>query len=188
MPTLNLSIKNMVCKRCITTVTKILCELGISHNQVILGEVLLRSPLTSVQKSALADKLAYEGFELIDDRKAKLIEQIKKLIIEIAENEYADKKIALSKYITEKLNHDYSYLSKLFSSLEGKTIENYFILQKIEKIKELLVYDELTISEISFRMGYSSTAHLSNQFKKATGLSPSYFKSIGADKRKPIDS
>jgi AraC-like DNA-binding protein len=183
-----LYIKNMVCGRCIKAVTKILCDLSIEHKPVLLGEVTVTKPLTSELKNLIKNKLSEEGFELIDDRKSKIIQQIKKLVLDISQKEYGDKKITLSKYLSENLNHDYSYLSNLFSSVEGKTIENYFILQKVEKIKELLVYDELSISEIAFRLGYSSTAHLSNQFKKATGLTPSHFKSIGAAKRKPIDS
>ena len=181
-------IKNMVCNRCIKTVANILCNLSISHKAVQLGEVEINKPLTIDAKNLLKQTLESEGFELIDDKKSKLIEQIKKLVIEIAQIEYSNKRISISKFISGKLHHNYSYLSNLFSSVEGKTIENYFILQKVEKIKELLVYDELTISEISFKLGYSSTAHLSNQFKQITGLTPTYFKSIGAAKRKSIDT
>ena len=183
-----LHIKNMVCDRCIKAVTNILCDLSIPHKPVQLGAVALAKPISIDIKNALKQKLESEGFELIDDKKSMLIEQIKKLVIEIVQKEYTDKRISLSKFLTEKLHHDYSYLSNLFSSIEGKTIENYFILQKVEKIKELLVYDELSISEIAFKLGYSSTAHLSNQFKQITGLTPSYFKSIGTSKRKSIDT
>ncbi|MFZ1517183.1 MAG: helix-turn-helix transcriptional regulator [Ignavibacteriaceae bacterium] len=183
-----LYIKNMVCRRCIKAVTKILCDLSVSHKPVLLGEVTLINHLSPDLKDMIKTRLNEEGFELIDDRKSKIIEQIKILVIELSQKEYEYKKINLSKYLSAKLHHDYSYLSNLFSSVEGKTIENYFISQKIEKIKELLVYEELSISEIAFKLGYSSAAHLSSQFKKVTGLTPSYFKSIGADKRKPIDS
>jgi AraC-like DNA-binding protein len=140
------------------------------------------------QKEELKHILKDEGFELIDDKKSRVIEQIKKLILELIKKDYPEKKVSLSVYLTENLHHDYTYISSLFSSVEGKTIENYFILQKVEKIKEYLVYDELSISEIAYKLGYSSVAHLSNQFKKVTGLTPSHFKSIGAIKRQPIDN
>lgn len=188
MNTETLHIKNMVCSRCIKAVTKILCDLSIAHKPVLLGEVTLINPLSPDLKEMIKTRLTEEGFQLIDDRKSKIIEQIKILVRELSQKEYEYKKINLSKYLSAKLNHDYSYLSNLFSSVEGKTIENYFISQKIEKIKELLVYEELSISEIAFKLGYSSAAHLSSQFKKTTGLTPSYFKSIGASKRNPIDS
>lgn len=181
-------IKNMVCDRCKKTVTKILCDLGIEHKPVLLGEAQLLKPLDTSLKKELGDKLLVDGFEIIDNRKTLLIEKIKKILVELIQKENPDKRTNLSKYLSQNLNHDYSYLSTLFSSVEGKTIENYFIQQKIEKVKELLVYDELTLSEIAFRLGYSSVAHLSNQFKKVTGLTPSHFKSIGALKRRSLDS
>jgi AraC-like DNA-binding protein len=188
MPNEKLYIKNMVCDRCKKTVTRVLCDLGIEHKPVSLGEVTLLKPLDTSVKKALEDKLLAEGFEIIDNRKTRLIEQIKKSLIELIQKGYPDKRINLSKYLNQNLNYDYSYLSTLFSSVEGRTIENYFIQQKIEKVKELLVYDELTLSEISYKLGYSSVAHLSNQFKKVTGLTPSHFKSIGASKRKSLDA
>lgn len=181
-------IKNMVCDRCKKTVTKILCDLGIEHKPVLLGEVQPLEPLDTSLKKELVDKLLIEGFEIIDNRKSLLIEKIKNTLIDLIQKEKPDKRTNLSKHLSQNLNHDYSYLSKLFSSVEGKTIENYFIRQKIEKVKELLVYDELTLSEIAFRLGYSSVAHLSNQFKKVTGLTPSHFKSIGSSKRQSLDS
>lgn len=182
-----LHIKNMVCDRCKKSVTKILCDLGIEHKAVLLGEVRLDKQIDKSLKEKLSSRLLAEGFEIIDDRKSRVIEQIKKSLIELIQNEYPDKRINLSKYLAQQLNHDYSYLSNLFSSVEGKTIEHYFIQQKIEKVKELLVYDELTLSEIAYRLGYSSVAHLSNQFKKETGLTPSYFKTIGSSKRQSLD-
>lgn len=181
-------IKNMVCDRCKKTVTKILCDLGIEHKPVLLGEVQPLKPLDTSLKKELGDKLLIEGLEIIDNRKSLLIEKIKKILIDLIQKENPDKRTNFSKHLSQNLNHDYSYLSTLFSSVEGKTIENYFIQQKIEKVKELLVYDELTLSEIAFRLGYSSVAHLSNQFKKVTGLTPSHFKSIGALKRQSLDS
>jgi AraC-like DNA-binding protein len=188
MNTETIFIKNMVCDRCIKAVTKILCDLSIDHKPVLLGEVSITKPLTADQKSDLKRNLNEVGFELIDDKKSKIIEQVKKLIMELSQKENEDKKIKLSKYISMKLNYDYSYVSNLFSSIEGKTIEHYFIEQKIEKVKELIVYNEFTLSEIAFRLGYSSVAHLSNQFKKVTGLTPSHFKSIGAAKRQALDN
>src|SRR5690606_36069809 len=127
------------------------------------------------------------GFELIDDKRSRQIMQIKSAIIDLVHQRNNSIKINLSNYVSNKLNHDYTYLSNLFSEVEGTTIEKYFIAQKIEKVKELLVYDELSLSEISFQLNYSSVAYLSNQFKKVTGLTPSHFKQIRADKRKPLD-
>ncbi|KKX47548.1 AraC family transcriptional reguator [Sphingobacterium sp. IITKGP-BTPF85] len=127
------------------------------------------------------------GFEVIDDKKCRIIERIKNIIIELVHNRDSDIKTNLSDVLSNKLHHDYNYLSNLFSEVEGTTIEKYFIAQKIEKVKELLVYDELSLSEIAFRLNYSSVAYLSNQFKKVTGLTPSHFKQIKEDKRKPLD-
>ncbi len=177
----------MVCQRCINSVTRILCELNINHKGVLLGEVRLWDKLTNEKKNELNSELTKEGFELIDDKRRQTIEQIKKSLQILLDKEILQDKPTLSKYIMRNIHKDYSYLSNLFSSIEGKTIENYFINLKIEKIKELLVYDELSISEISFKLGYSSAAHLSNQFKKVTGLTPSYFKRIREVKRKPTD-
>ena len=127
------------------------------------------------------------GFELIDDKKSRIIEKIKNIIIELVHHQNNDAKTNLSDVLSSQLHHDYNYLSNLFSEIEGTTIEKYFIAQKIEKVKELLVYDELSLSEIAFRLNYSSVAYLSNQFKKVTGLTPSYYKQIRDDKRKPLD-
>lgn len=183
-----LHIKNMVCDRCIKSVTNILCSLSIMHKPVKLGEVTITTSLPPELKSILNQKLTAEGFELIDDKKSKLIEQIKKLLVSVLQVEIEDKKFKLSAFLGESLHHDYSYLSNLFSSTEGKTIENYFINLKVEKIKEMLVYNEFSISEIAYKMGYSSSAHLSNQFKQVTGLTPSFFKSMGSAKRKSLSS
>lgn len=183
-----LHIKNMVCDRCIKSVTNILCSLSILHKPVKLGEVTISTSLTPELKASLKQRLEEEGFELIDDKKSKLIEQIKKQLVLVLQNGIKDKKFRLSKYLGDNLHHDYSYLSNLFSSTEGKTIENYFIQLKVEKIKEMLVYNEFSISEIAYRLGYSSSAHLSNQFKQVTGLTPSYFKSLGNSKRKVLSA
>ena len=127
------------------------------------------------------------GFQVIDDKKSRMIEKIKNVIIDLVHHQDNDAKTNLSDVLSDALHHDYNYLSNLFSDIEGTTIEKYFIAQKVEKIKELLVYDELSLSEIADRMNYSSVAYLSNQFKKVTGLTPSHFKQIREDKRKPLD-
>lgn len=182
-----LFIKNMVCNRCIMVVRNELEKLGISVRHVGLGEVLLEEELTPEEKVNLDKVLLPLGFEVIDDKKSRVIEKIKNIIIELVHYHENDSKTKLSDVLSSKLHHDYNYLSNLFSEVEGTTIEKYFIAQKIEKVKELLVYDELSLSEIAFRLNYSSVAYLSNQFKKVTGLSPSHFKQIGKDRRKPLD-
>ncbi len=180
-------IKNMVCNRCIQAVTQALCDLNIAHEEVLLGEVIWKKALTTEQNEQLKARLAELGFELIDDRKSQLIEQIKLLLLQLLQNTEDEPRENLSDYLVKNLHHDYSYLSNFFSSVEGITIEKYFIALKIEKAKELLVYGELSLSEIAWKLGYSSVQHLSNQFKKVTGLTPSHFKQIGAEKRKPLD-
>lgn len=184
---MKLYIKNMVCNRCIMVVKNELEKLGYEPANVSLGEVELNSELTDTEKQNLDDHLQTFGFELIDDRKSRLIGQIKSLIIELVHQQNNELKSNLSDYLSIKLHHDYTYLSNLFSEVEGTTIEKYFIAQKIEKVKELLVYDELSLSEIAFRLNYSSVAYLSNQFKKVTGLTPSHFRQIKENKRKPLD-
>jgi AraC family transcriptional regulator len=181
-------IKNMVCDRCIKSVSSILEELNIPAENILLGEVSLKDNIDDRVKERLSERLKEEGFEIIDDRKSRIISKIKKLILEHVQNlDFNSSKVHLSEYLSEKLNADYSYLSGLFSSVEGQTIENYLIAQKIERAKELLVYDELSLSEIAHKLGYSSTAHLSSQFKKVTGLTPTHFKTVGAQKRLPLD-
>lgn len=182
-----LFIKNMVCNRCIMAVQHELDKLDLPVKSVSLGEVVLDGELTTGQKQDLDQALAPLGFEIIDDRKSRIIEQIKNIIIDLVHHQDNDARSNLSDVLSSKLHHDYNYLSKLFSEVEGMTIEKYFIAQKIEKVKELLVYDELSLSEIAHRMNYSSVAYLSNQFKKVTGLTPSHFKQIGKDRRKPLD-
>ena len=180
-------IKNMVCDRCKMVVKSELEKLGIKPVNIELGEVTLDKPLDEGQKLLVQNALTPLGFELIDDKKSRLIEHIKTLIIELVHHNNNKLKINLSDYLSDKLHLDYNYISNLFSEIEGTTIEKYIIAQKIEKVKELLVYDELTLSEIAFRLNYSSTAHLSSQFKKVTGLTPSHFKTIKTNKRKPLD-
>lgn len=182
-------VKNMVCNRCVMAVTEILNDAGIPFEKVILGEVHLERPLKDGEQDVLRGKLRDIGFELIDTKGSGIIEKIKQLVIQKARNEVSEDvaRMKLSTYITGNLHHEYTYLSNLFSSVENRTIENYFIEQRIEYVKELLVYGELTLSEIADKPDYSSTAHISAQFKKVTGLTPSHYKKIGAEKRRSID-
>ena len=180
-------IKNMVCDRCIMVVQNELEKLGLDDKNIKLGEVILSKEITSLEKENLSKTLEPLGFEVIDDKKGRIIEKIKNIIIDLVHHQDSDVKTNLSDVLSDKLHHDYNYLSNLFSEVEGTTIEKYFIAQKVEKVKELLVYDELSLSEIANRLNYSSVAYLSNQFKKVTGLTPSHFKQIKEDKRKPLD-
>ncbi|MGC4232638.1 MAG: AraC family transcriptional regulator [Niabella sp.] len=182
-----LFIKNMVCNRCIMVVQHELDKLGIEAKNIKLGEVTLEKELTSKERNALDKALVPLGFQVIDDKKSRIIEKIKNVIIDLVHHQDNNTKTNLSEVLSSELHHDYNYLSSLFSEVEGTTIEKYVIAQKIEKVKELLVYDELSLSEIAFQLNYSSVAYLSNQFKKVTGLTPSHFKQIKADKRKPLD-
>ena len=177
----------MVCNRCILVVQNELDKLGIEATNIKLGEITLKKDLTTKAREELENVLDPLGFQVIDDKKSRMIEKIKNVIIDLVHHQDNDAKTNLSDVLSDALHHDYNYLSNLFSDIEGTTIEKYFIAQKVEKIKELLVYDELSLSEIADRMNYSSVAYLSNQFKKVTGLTPSHFKQIREDKRKPLD-
>ena len=177
----------MVCNRCILVVQNELDRLGIEATNIKLGEITLKKDLTTKEREELENVLDPLGFQVIDDKKSRMIEKIKNVIIDLVHHQDNDAKTNLSDVLSDALHHDYNYLSNLFSDIEGTTIEKYFIAQKVEKIKELLVYDELSLSEIADRMNYSSVAYLSNQFKKVTGLTPSHFKQIREDKRKPLD-
>lgn len=178
----------MVCNRCILAVRSELNKLGLTPVHVAMGEVEFQETLTKEQLRSLNKSLKLQGFELLDNKRSKLIEQIKKVILrEIYYSDEKLKKINLSVLLSQKLNKDYSSLSNLFSELEGMTIEQYTILLKIERVKELLMYDELTLNQIADLMNYSSTAHLSSQFKKVTGLAPSQFKLLKENKRKSLD-
>ena len=185
---MKLYIKNMVCSRCKMVVEAQLKSKGLRPLSVNLGEVEIEGDLTKNQLSQLDTSLKSVGFELIDNKKSQTIEKIKTAIVTLVHHSDHNLKTNLSDFITSQIHQDYNYLSNLFSEVEGTTIEKYFIAQKIEKVKELLVYDELSLREIAFRLNYSSLAYLSNQFKKVTGLTPSHFKQIKADKRKPLDS
>jgi AraC-like DNA-binding protein len=163
-------------------------KLDLNIEEIELGKVSVRSQLSYDKLEEVRQVLDENGFELIDDKKSKLIDRIRILIIEeIYYSESAFEAMNSSDYIAKELGYDYSYLSNLFSSVEGISIEKYIINQKIEKVKELLVYDELSLNEISYQLGYSSVQHLSNQFKKITGLTPSHFKKLKEKKRKPLD-
>lgn len=178
----------MVCGRCIKVVSSIFLEAGVTVQSVKLGLVITEKDLSVQEESRIKEMLKAEGFEWLDDQKVKLVEQIKKEIVELVHySDLAEMKLNLSDYLATKLHKDYHLLSSTFSAIENTTIEQYFILQKIEKVKEWLVYDEHTLSEMAFRLGYSSTAHLSNQFKKITGFTPSQFKQLKDHHRKPLD-
>lgn len=178
----------MVCNRCKMVVKTELELLGLHTLTVELGEVEIKEENINEIKQNLLNRLNKLGFDLIDDKKSKTIEKIKTLIIELIYNKSNNLSINLSDYLSNSLLQDYNTLSNLFTEVENTTIEKYYINQKIEKVKELLTYNELTLNEIAFQLNYSSTAHLSNQFKKVTGFSPSYFKQLKEKKRKQIDN
>jgi AraC family transcriptional regulator len=184
-----LLVKNMVCHRCVLSVEDILKKANIPFQHVTFGEIHLHGPLTPDQTALLSARLKDVGFELIDNQMSGLIEKIKMLVIQRARNENKGKeaRINLSTYLSETLHYEYTHLSSIFSAVEGRTIENYFIEQRIEKAKELLIYGQMTLSEIAFELDYSSPAHLSTQFKKTTGLTPSHFKEVGMARRKALD-
>ena len=177
----------MVSIRCKMMVKDELKKLGLHFILVDLGEVEIMETLTNEQHRQLKAGLLESGLELMDDKKGILIDKIKNVIIEMVH--YADElpKITFSEYLAEKLHYDYTYMANLFSEVQGTTIEHFIIAHKIERIKELIIYDELNITEIAWKMNYSSVAHLSNQFKKVTGLSPSHFKQLKNKRRTPID-
>ena len=177
----------MVCPRCIMSVEQILVENKIGAKYVRMGEVELERSLNEKELNLLSDALKKVGFEILDDAKTQLIEKIKSLLIEIVQEENIEPHFSLNKYLSGKLYKEYSSLSKLFPEVEGITIEQFFILQKVEKIKELLFYKEQSLGEIALNLGYSSSQHLSAQFKKVTGMTPTHFKSLGSSHRKSID-
>ncbi|MDQ3108472.1 MAG: AraC family transcriptional regulator [Bacteroidota bacterium] len=182
-------IKNMVCNRCVSVVTNELQSLGMKVSHVGLGEAVLENVLTDEQHSMLKIAIEKHGFELLDDKKAKIIEQVKTLLIVLVHHNKEKKPghMRYSDYLEKQIGMDYTSLSKLFSETEGVTIEHFLISQKVERIKELLIYDEYSVSEIALEMEYSSVAHLSAQFKKFTGSTPSEFKKLHAHNRKSLD-
>ena len=179
-------IKNMVCIRCKMVVKSELEKLGLHYISVDLGETEIMEEISPEQLTHLSIALKKTGLELMDDKRSILVEKIKTIIIELVH--YADEqiKINLSDYLSEKLNHNYTYLANLFSEVKGTTIEQFYLAHKIEKVKELLVYDELNLTEIAWKMHYSSVAHLSNQFKKMTGLTPTHFKNLKNKRRSTL--
>jgi AraC-like DNA-binding protein len=176
----------MVSARCKMLVKEELKKLDL-HYIVNMGEVDIMEDITALQREKIRVALLQSGLELMDDRKAVLIEKIKTIIIEMVH--YTDElpKTNFSDYLSEKLKHDYTYLANLFSEVEGTTIEKFIISHKIERVKELIIYDEFNLTEIAWMMHYSSVAHLSNQFKKVTGLTPSHFKQLKNKRRSPIE-
>jgi YesN/AraC family two-component response regulator len=176
--TLKLFVKYMVSLRCKLVVKSALDKLGIHYGIVELGEVQLRDSISEAQRSQLKEILAKSGLELMDNKKAMLIEKIKNIIVEMVHYSDEGPRVNFSDYLADKLEYDYTYLANLFSHATGITIEHYIIAHKIERVKELLLYDELNLTEISYKLNYSSVAHLSHQFKKVTGLTPTYFKQL----------
>lgn len=177
----------MVSNRCKMAVKEELKVLGLHFMVVDLGEVEIMESISMAQREQLKMRLHDSGLELMDDKKAMLIEKIKNVIIEMVHHSNEIIKVNFSDYLSDKLNHDYTYLSNLFSEVQGTTIEQFIISHKTERIKELIIYGELNITEIAWKMGYSSVAHLSSQFKKVTGLSPSHFKQLKDKRRSPLE-
>jgi AraC-like DNA-binding protein len=180
-------IKNMVCPRCIEAVSQIFNDLDLIATEVQLGKVNIKAEISANQKVVLEKKLEERGFQLLDDKESKIINQIKTIIINQVHHRQQSNGKNFSTLLMENMHYDYSHLSRLFSLVEGQTIERFVLAQKIEKVKELLTYDEMTLSEIAYDMGYSSTAHLSGQFKKVTGMSPTAFKNLHRQHRNTLD-
>lgn len=182
-----LHIKNMVCPRCVMAVRHLLESMAYPVGAVELGSAVIRKSVSAEELAEISSKLQELGFELIQDKRTQITEQIKNSIIELICYQGDEIKLNLSHYLSDRLSYDYSYLSRLFSEKTGITIERYYILQKIEKAKELLLYDELTLNEIALQLHYSSAAHLSAQFKSITGYTPSQFKHLKQQPRKFLD-
>jgi YesN/AraC family two-component response regulator len=182
------NIKNMVCPRCIETVGGIFHDLNIEISKIQLGEVSISKSINAEKEILLKDRLLEKGFELLEDNKSRLIGNIKSIIIDQIHYSKEPIHVNFSFLLSEKLEHDYSYLSRLFSMVEGKTIEKFILAQKIERAKELIFYNELTVSEIAFQMNYSSAAHLSSQFKRETGMTPTEFKKLKRPGHQALDS
>lgn len=185
---MKLYIKYMVSLRCKLMVKQEIERLGLHHTSIELGSIEIVETLTNEQKKQFKHNLAVSGLELLDDKKNILIDKIKNVIIEMVH--YSDEipKVNYSDYISEKLNYDYTYLSNLFSEVKGITIQQFIIKHKIERAKELILYDQLNFSEISFKLHYSSVAHFSNQFKKVTGHTPTYFKTLGKRRKENLEN
>jgi AraC-like DNA-binding protein len=162
-------------------------KLGLHYTEVKIGEASLRENITAEQTEQLDIALKKSGLELMDNKKGILVEKVKSAIIELVHYTEEQIKVNLSDYLSEKLNYDYTYLANLFSEVKGITIEKFYLAHKIEKVKEMIVYDELSLTEISYKMHYSSVAHLSNQFKKITGLTPTHFKMLKNKRRSTLE-
>lgn len=184
---MKLYIKNMVCIRCQMVVKAELEKLGLQYVYVKIGEANIFGDVQTEQLEQLKLDLKKAGLVLMDNKKSVLVEKIKSAIIELVHYSEDQIKVNLSDYLSEKLNYDYTYLANLFSEVKGITIEKFYLTHKIEKVKELIVYDELNLSEIAYKMHYSSVAHLSNQFKKYTGLTPSHFKKLKNKRRDTLE-
>jgi len=184
---MKLYIKNMVCPRCIEAVRSVLTEAGAEVRSVTLGEAEIAGEMDAGRKRIIAARLEKSGFELLEDRRSRIISAVKNGIVELIYSGEVVPAVNLSEYLSQRLHLEYKYISTLFSETEGRSIERYFIAQKIERVKELLIYDELTLGEIAFRLGYSSVAHLSMQFKRETGLALSVYKRSGVRNRRSLD-
>ncbi|MFC2089991.1 helix-turn-helix domain-containing protein [Bacteroidota bacterium] len=180
-------IKNMVCIRCQIVVKAELEKLGLHYIDVKIGEANIIENIPPEQLKQLDIALRKSGLQLMDDKKSILVEQIKSAIIELVHYTDEQIKVNLSDFLSDKLKHDYTYLANLFCEVKGITIEKFYLAHKIEKVKELIVYDELNLTEIAYMMHYSSVAHLSNQFKKITGLTPSHFKNLKNKRRRTLE-
>ena len=183
-----LYIKNMVCDRCIMAVRQLLQRMGIAPQSVELGVVRLAEKLTKKQLEMLQKDLLQLGFELLDDKRQQTIDRIKTLIVDLVHYHDNRSELNLSDYLAQQLHSEYSSLSKLFSEFTGITIERYFILQRIERVKELIFYDQLSLTEIAYKLNYSSVAYLSSQFKQITGMTPSQFKALKQNMRRGLDT
>jgi AraC-like DNA-binding protein len=184
---MKLFIKNMVCIRCKMVVKDVLTKLGVQYLTVDLGEAELAETISVEMQEKIRTALHVAGLELMDDKKSILIQKIKNVIIELVHYSEEPLTINFSEFLSRKLTHDYTYLANLFSEVQGTTIEQFIIAHKIERVKELLVYNELNLTEIAYLMHYSSVAHLSTQFKKVTGLTPSHFKKLGNKRRNLLE-
>lgn len=185
--TTKIYIKNMVCQRCVMAVSSILSDMHLNAMSVELGEAVIEGHLTAGQRASLAGRLSAVGFELLDDRRQQTISRIKNAIIKLVHYRDNNTQLNLSSFLSSELLADYSSLSKLFSEVEGKTIERCYMEQRVERVKELIKYDEMTLTQIALQMNYSSVAYLSSQFKAVTGMTPTQFKRAGRNTRRPLD-
>lgn len=183
-----LFIKNMVCNRCVMAVEGLLRDNGLHPVSVELGHAVVEEDISDNMRDDLRGKLRGIGFDLLEDKQEQMIEKIKNCIIQLVQRDGGMDTVNLSDYLSDQLHSSYSALSKLYSKVTGTTIERFYIAQRVEKVKELITYDELSLSQIALRMGYSSVAYLSSQFKMVTGMTPSKFKSLHTNLRKPLDN